>query len=209
MSDLPPDPPIPRIDLIRRSDARPVVARVAILTPSMARRLIDKRWWAGLPVAPARAAAEEDQCWLWEREVSQIAEHPAFSCYVAVTGCDNKSIQAQGAMICNLQAESMREPGRPALYLQWLASNPRNRHRLLGEVAVFGRVGTGLISVALLKSYLEGFGGRVLLRPLPNSVGFYEGQKFVKVLDTKRDRIYYEMSGETACRRLRDEGLIR
>ena len=185
-----------------------MVVRLTDLTPRIARRSIVKKWWANLPVPLAVSAREADQAWDWEGEVRRIAGDPDFRGYVALTATDDHEVEAQGAMICDLRARSIREPARPALYLRLLAVAPRNRFRLVREAAVFRGVGEGLVRIALMESYQAGFLGRVIVRSLPEATGFYEKQSFTKEIDPISGREYYEIDGETALSILKREGWI-
>ncbi len=139
----------------------------------------------------------------------QVEDHNS-TCfgYVALTATPDKKLQAQGAMVCDLAASSLREPGRPALYLQNVASRPLNRVRLVENRAIYRGVGEGLVRLAMLESYRVGYQGRVLLQPLPESEKFYEDRKFALCLDPVRGRRYYEIGGGNAQSLLKKEGWI-
>ena len=202
-------PPLPRRSLPVTDCAanRPAVLRIDRLTPSYARRLIMRRWWVNIPATPARSSEEADQSWHWDQFVRE-ANTEFHRSYVALSGRGGR-LEAECAIIFRLDARSLLEPGRGAAYLQYVASAPRNRSRLVGTQAVYKGIGEALVTTAILESLSFGLEGRVFGEPLPDSVAFYEKMGFAPVpMDARPDRVYYEIPKEGARAQLAKWGVI-
>jgi hypothetical protein len=179
----------------------------------MATKSIQRAWWTNAGIHSHVLSDEPDQPWNWLELAQHIAttrenERIQFAVAVVTACLFRKTIEVQGAMACDFQATSLLEPLQPALYLQWLASNPRNRRRLMGDSAVYRGVGEQLVITSMMESRYAGFGGRVLLRPLPGTEEFYEKLKFQPAVDGFAGRMYYEITSGDAEAILRREGWI-
>ena len=150
----------------------PVEARLAPMTPRYARRLIVNSWWLGLP-PPRSSAAIADQSWHWEASAANAEESADFASYLVLTS-ENKIIQSQGAIACDLRGRSPSEPDQPSLYIQYLAAAPRNRASIMGEDRLYRGVGTELVLIAIIDSFRAGYNGRVFLKSLDESRWLYE-----------------------------------
>lgn len=200
-------PPRPSISITRREPVEEVKARVARLTPRLARKLILRGWWTDLPVPLAVHSAEGDHGWAWDEYAAPIQDDPLYGSYVALTAT-GRWLEAQGAIIYRLDALSLLEPGQGAAYLQFVASAPRNRKLLVGEWAKYRGVGEELVVMAMLDSIYNGRGGRLLGEPLPEAIPFYEKLNFLRALDPQSGRIYYEIPGAEAQVHIRERGWI-
>jgi hypothetical protein len=189
---LPPRPPRDSILITDCSDGRKIPARIGRLTPAWARRLIISRWWREVSVPLARSSLESDHAWAWDRYAAEAEVDPNSRCYVALTAYERR-LEAQGAIIYRIDAASLLEPGRRAVYLHFLASAPRNRSLLMKGAAVYRGVGEGLVLMAMLDSLYNGLEGRVLGDPVPDAIPFYEKLHFRRVLDPQDHRVYYEI----------------
>lgn len=205
----PPPPPLPRrtILITRRSKGLSVPARIERLTPSFARRLIMRRWWVNIGVPLERSSEEGDHAWNWDQFVEEASRDPFQRSYVALTASAGR-LEAEGAIIYRLNARSLLERGRLAVYLRYVASAPRNRFQLVGEDAVHRGVGEGLVAIAILESVSVGLEGRVLGDPLRPAIPFYEGMGFQKAMDPEDRHVYYEIAKEHALALLEKRGWV-
>lgn len=118
-------------------------------------------------------------------------------------------LEAEGAIIFQLNARSLLEPGKGAAYLRYVASAPRNRSRLVGMAAKYKGIGEALVTTAILESLSFGLEGRIYGEPVPDAVSFYENMGFQPIpMDARPDRVCYEISKERARAQLAKWGLI-
>jgi len=168
-------------------------------------------WWRESSIPRHLLDQEKDQGWDWVKLADGIQreqdseEGTQKRCCVAITA-ENRTLFAQGAIFYRLDALSLEKPGLPAVYVEWVASAPRNRRNLVGKNAAFTGTGENLVAIAIADSIYNGFDGRVLLKPLDTAVEFYKKMRFEKVLDPADGRSYYEIGGEMAKAHIRLRG---
>lgn len=180
------------------------------MTKRIARKLIVGGWWWDRSVSP-KLLEEEDQSWGWEEAAGEIhqelnsGEGSMRRCYAVIT-TEGRSLLAEGAILYRLNAASILNPGGGAVFVEWVASAPRNRRHLVGQNIRLSGVGENLITIAIADSVYNGFNGHVALSPLDKSVGFYEKMRFERVIDPEDGRSYYEIGGDVAKAHIRLRG---
>jgi GNAT superfamily N-acetyltransferase len=165
------------------------------------------RWWRNLPVRLDRSSREGDHGWQWDQFVEEADRDPNQRSYVALTARDGR-LEAEGAILYRLDAASLLEPGRRAVYLRCVASAPRNRYRLVEKAAARRGVGEALVAMAMLDSLYAGFGGRVLGDPIFDAIPFYEKMEFRQAVDPQEPHVYYEIPEDRARAHLVKRGWI-
>jgi hypothetical protein len=180
-----------------------VEADIVQLTKLDASSHIDRVWWRfnGPFATPCEEPADDH--WKWAKFVKRVRADPQAKCAAART----PDGAYQGAVIYRSDGVSLLEPNAQAVYGQFLATAPQNRPDY-ALYPLYRDVGSGLMHLAILESYLLGFGGRVSLYSLPSSLDFYKKLKFRPTGDREGDMIHVELLPETAITLLQDVGLI-
>lgn len=189
-----PELPFP-ITLRRCDDRRIVIAHIVELTRTLAKTKVRAEWWAGLGVSGSRRHQEDDHHWNWVAEVGKYHNHAAVES-VAVRTADG-AIQA--AMIYRLNGTSILASGAGAVYVDRLATAPRNRGWLV-EKPLYRGAGTSLIVWAAYHSYSRGLDGRLVLAALPSerTIKFYESLGFKATTAEEDDMVVYELEPKDA-----------
>jgi hypothetical protein len=123
------------------------------LTLELAQAQIDGQWWASLGVPKNVREKESDYAWRWAKRLGELKNdrwHEA----VAIQTDDGKN---QGAMLWS-NTKSFMDEGNGAIYIEALATAPRNRAWLVSSPRYRG-VGTALVLRAVSHSYLLGLKG--------------------------------------------------
>ena len=174
------------------------------LTKEVARTDIDNLWWnaANLTVDTTN---EGDRHWKWERIAREYSKDALHAC-VAIR---SEQGYIEGAMAYDFTAKSVLEPALGSVYIDRLATAPRNRAPLISDPAYKG-VGSALIYLAVLESYLSGLDGRIVLQSLPTqaTIDFYQNKGFVKtdMSQLTTGLIDYELPKAAALVWLKKEG---
>lgn len=115
----------------------------------------------------------------------------------------------QGAIVYRINAESQLEPGRLAIYGEYLATAPRNRPWLVNPPHLRG-VGRGLLLAAVTHSYQLGLEGRIWLTSLPSerTRDFYVNLGFEVIFQKPDGTIDFELPSARALEWLKDEGYL-
>ncbi|MHB1558011.1 MAG: GNAT family N-acetyltransferase [Isosphaeraceae bacterium] len=166
-----------------------------------------RRWWVNIGTPLERSSEEGDHAWNWAQFLEDASRDPFPRSYGALTVSAGR-LEAEGAVNYRLNARSLLEPGRGAVYLRYVASAPRNRYRLVGDNAVYRGVGEALVAIAILESVSVGLEGRVLGDPLRPAIPFYEGMGFQKAMDPEDRHVYYEITKEHALALLEKRGFV-
>jgi hypothetical protein len=164
---------------------------------------IDRVWWKFRGPFHVPCEPQEDAHWKWVTHVRRLRKNPETKCAAART----PDGRYQGAIIYRRDGVSLLESNTNAVYAEFVATAPSNRPRYAAD-QLYSGVGKGLVYLAILESYLWGFGGRVSLYSLPSSVWFYTKLKFFRTGDVFDDMIHFEMVPEAAVDLLKNNGLI-
>ena len=162
-------------ELTRARTLERIPARVIELTPAIAQARIDALWWnyESLNIQEQ----EGDQHWNWER-LALAYSNSNLLASIAILSVEE---YLEGAMTYRLKAESQLELGKSCVYIDRVATAPRNRKWICSQ-PIYEAVGTDLMQWALWESYLNNLGGRISLQslPTPQTVRFYEKKGFVR-----------------------------
>ena len=181
-----------------------VVAKLVRLTRDRAAKQIDGTWW-NVPVSKTLREQEDDHHWQWRKIVGEHHNHRAWEA-VGVQGPDEG---IEGAMVYRIDAKSQIDYGQGALYVDRIATAPRNRPWLVGTSKYQG-VGTVLLFEAVRHSYLLGLRGRVWLSSLPSerTRRFYDQKGFEVIFEDADGMIDYELPTVKAVEWLEAEGFL-
>jgi hypothetical protein len=178
------------------------LAPVIQLRREIANTQIDRVWWTEIdrPLRPVEQ--EPDRHWDWRELVSRQLNKPTFDA-IAIQTADRA---VQGAMIYRIDAKSALADGQYSVFVDRLASAPRNRASLVADPR-FREVGKGLLSYAIATSYAIGFSGRVNLFAVAN-VEFYVKLGFQETAIGNGQERLYELPALAALDLLKQRGLI-
>ena len=190
------------VRLTRCSTNREELATFERLDREDAKNLIQSIWWTDLASTLRDPADEPDRHWDWRQLVSHYRNKPYFNT-VCVKTADGA---IQGAMIFRVDALSVLEGNERAVFVDRLATAPRNREGLV-EMPSFRGTGIGLLTYAVAVSYSLGFSGRVNLLAIAHE-GFYVGRGFLRTDIIQEGERLYEVPASTAVDLLRQRGLI-
>lgn len=191
-----------QVRLMRCLTGHEEVACVMTLTREDAKTLINAAWWTGLGPTLRNVADEPDRHWDWRQLVSMHQNKPFFraACIKSADGA------IQAAMLFRVDALSALDDGQRAIFVDRLATAPRNRDELVKN-PLFRGAGGGLLTYAAALSYSLGFAGRLNLFPIANE-RFYADRGFVKTDVTKDDETLFELPATVALSVLQKRGLI-
>ncbi|MBL8828313.1 MAG: hypothetical protein JNM18_15130 [Planctomycetaceae bacterium] len=178
------------------------LGRIATLTREDAKTGIDQTWWVDLENPLRDPADEVDRHWEWRAILSRSQNSPYFRARCIRTNDD----KVQAAMTFRLDAKSALEADKHAVFIDRLATAPRNRDMLV-ETPLFRGSGTGLLVFAVAQSYSLGFGGRVNLFPVANQT-FYEQRGFRPTAENEGGETLFELPSAEAIQLLTSKGLI-
>lgn len=176
------------------------------LSSDVAAWRIDKSWWQGFSATKLRKEGVLDDHWVWEEEISAVRTN-SFAEALSVTTRDGS---VQGAIIYRNDAISYLDSNRGCSLVEFLASAPWNRKKLVESPRYFG-VGLVLIKHVLRHSHQLGFQGRVVLASLPDpdTIRWYENRGFVNTGETITDDdgtfALFELSPAAAIHLLGDD----
>jgi len=179
-----------------------VLATIQRLDREEAKDRIDQRWWRDLADTKTDPQDEPDSHWQWRAIDSTCQNKPYFRAVAAKT----QDGQIQAAMVYRVDAKSVLERGEKAVYVDRLATAPRNRDTLM-EAPVYRGGGSGLLVVAVAQSYSLGFQGRLNLVPIAN-LAWYENCGFVPTEVETNDGFLYELPKDRALELLQRKGLL-
>lgn len=190
------------IQLSATSSNATCIASLVQLTRDLAQIKIDATWWALPGVSKTLRQQENDHTWQWAKRIGELRNNRWHEA-VAVTTEDT---EVQGAILYQFNATSFVDASKPAVFVEALATAPRNRPWLVGH-ANYSGIGTGLLFRAVCHSYLQGYEGRVNLMAFDDSrtLAFYEHRGF-EVVGHEEGLPLLELSQETAYTWLRKDG---
>jgi len=195
--------PLPnKIDLVRVPDNHIVEAQVVKLTRTVAKTKIDATWWQDLGASTETRKKENDNSWHWAKKLGELRNNRWHEPLAIETQDGN----IQGAILYWLNAKSFVENEKGAVYVEALATAPRNRPWLVPSPMYRG-VGEGLLLRATLHSYVVGLEGRVNLLSFHDerTVSFYTKRGF-KIVGEEEGLDQMELSPTKALEWLKDEG---
>jgi hypothetical protein len=179
-------------------------ARIVPITREMAQRKIDGQWWQ-IGGSRTKRREEGDHDWNWTKIFGENrgALHREM---VAVVTAD---AAVQGAITYWTNGKSLLDSELGSVYVQFIATAPRNRPWLVDK-PFFQGVGYQLLLYAVCHSYILGLGGRVTLVSLPTekTKEFYTNRGFTKISEDENGNMEFELMTADAERWLREEGLI-
>jgi hypothetical protein len=184
---------------------RLVRAKLVRLTRELAATGIDGAWWA-IPASKRMREAEGDHHWKWRKLVG--LRHNQLTWEALAIQSAGGAIE--GAMLYRIDAKSQIDPGQGVVYVDRLATAPRNRLWLVASPKYRG-AGSVLLLAAVRHSYALGLGGRVWLTSLPSEQtrDYYHKRGFQVVFEDEDGMIDFELSAVEAQRWLTSEGCLR
>ncbi len=190
------------VELTRCATGQVEFGIVRALLREDAKTKIDGAWWSDLTQTLRAPANEPDRHWPWHVLISKNQNKHYFDskCIVTADGL------IQAAMLYRVDALSVFEEGKPAIFVDRLATSPRNRDGLV-ETPLFRGSGTGLLMYAIALSYSLGFQGRVNLIPIA-SEDFYRRMGFLPTTSVVDGDTLFEMPDDGVLSLLRARGLI-
>jgi GNAT superfamily N-acetyltransferase len=181
-----------------------VRAKLVPLTRELAATEIDGAWWK-IPVSKKLRESEGDHHWVWRKLVGLYRNRLAWD----IVAVQSASGAVEGAMLYRIDARSQIQTGEGAVYVDRLATAPRNRP-WLGDPPKYRGIGKVLLLAAVRHSYLLGLGGRVWLTSLPTEKTrrFYENRGFQVIFENEDGTIDYELPAEVSRQWLKSEGYL-
>lgn len=180
-----------------------VEASIVELTRNLAQTKIDGKWWQLTDVAKDKRKNENDNHWNWTKNVGSHRKQIVWECVAVLSQQD----EIEGAMILRFDVKSRIEQNAGCVYIDLLATAPRNREWLVKN-PIYKGVGTELVYWAVRRSYEAGFGGVVSLDADPKlkTLEFYENRGFKSVTRNYEELTGYELTIQTAARWLKERG---
>lgn len=124
-----------------------VDASIIELTRNIAQTMIDGRWWQLTNVAKSKRKDENDNHWNWTKNVGSHRNRIVWG-GVAVLSQEN---EIEGAMILRFDVKSRIEQNVGCVYIDLLATAPRNREWLVKN-PIYKGIGTELVYWAVRRS---------------------------------------------------------
>lgn len=163
---------------------------------------IDQAWWNGLGETLVEPGGEPDSEWRWRSLISQRQNKPTFA-FIGLTTTDG---EIQAAMIYQRGVKSVLHAEKMAVFVDRIATAPRNRHHLVRSPKYSG-CGTQLLAYAAAASYLQGAAGRVILIASANE-DWYTSRGCVKTDQLTDDGPIFELPAENALRLMTGRGVF-
>ena len=165
----------------------------------------DENWWAGIVEPKTTVEGEPDYHWDWVTVISRQVLNKPSGRSVCLRSPDEL---IQGAMVYRIGAESALNPGKKVVYVDRLATAPRNRSNLVWTPR-FSRGGECLLPYAMVESLSYGLGGGLTVYPIAN-LSFYERQGLLRTEEYNEgyEAFLYELPVEAAQETLRTLGVI-
>jgi len=175
-------------------------AQIVELTAKVAKTKMGAAWWSNLGVSKSVREQEGDHHWDWAAEIGKHRNSLA----VESVAVESPNGDLQAAMIYRVDGQSTLEPGAGAVFIDRLATAPRNRDWLVDSPAFRGG-GTTLLSWAAYQSYALGLAGRVVVAtlPSPRSIAFYKSAGFKAVKSEKDGMDVFELESAAALNKIK------
>ena len=179
------------------------IARIETLTREAAKIGVAP-WWNGLENLVGIPDDQPDSEWDWVYLISVTIQNKPLRRAVCVRTGDG---MIQGAMLYRLDAKSLFEPGKGAVFVDRIATAPHNREGLVGTPKYRG-VGDGLLAYAVAESVYYGHECRVNLFPIAN-LEFYTQRGFRPTPEVTGDGdILYELPATEGKAILKKRGVL-
>lgn len=181
-----------------------VKARLVRLTRQLAAKEIDGTWWT-LPASKFVRKNEDDNHWPWRKIVGQ--NHAKLTWEALAVQSASGSIE--GAISYRIDAKSQLQLGEGAVYVDRIATAPRNRPWVV-EPPKYRGIGSVLLLAAVRHSYRLGLGGRVWLTSLPTerTRKFYRDRGFEVIFEDSDGMIDFELPAAAAEEWLKRRGFL-
>lgn len=165
---------------------------------------IDGTWWK-VEARQRDKDREGDHHWKWR---TVIGEHRNDLRWEAL-GVQTEGGDLDGVIIYRLDAKSWLEPQKGAIFVERLASAPRNRPWLVNSPRHQG-IGSELLLAAVRQGYSLGLNGRVCLTSLPteSTLKFYRRKGFVEIVGDEDGMIDFELPADMAEKWLNEKGYL-
>ncbi len=181
---------------------RNIEATLVRLDRHLAKTKIDGTWW-NIPVSKATRMNEEDHHWEWRKLVGL---HHKSLAWEAIAVCSDSG-EVEGAILYRIDAKSRIDDEKGAIYVDRIATAPRNRPWLVSPE--YKGIGSTLLLTAVRQSYYLGFGGRVWLESLPSvQTRNYYSKRVCQVISEREDGISLELTVANAEKWLESEGYL-
>jgi len=132
-------------------------AALVRLDRKLAKTKIDGCWW-NISASKKIRESEGDHHWEWRRELGKYKNNLAWE---ALAVCSDSG-EVEGAILYRIDAKSQIDDGKGAIYVDRIATAPRNRPWLVSPE--YRGIGSILLLAAVRQSYYLGLGGRSLCR---------------------------------------------
>lgn len=181
-----------------------VRAQLVRLDRKLVSQQIDGTWWK-IAVSKRKRSEEGDHHWIWRKIVGELRLDLAQDALAIKSASGN----VEGAMTYRIDARSQLEPGEGVVYVDRLATAPRNRPWLIDPPKYRG-VGSVLLLGAVRESYALGLGGRVWLTSLPSerTRQFYRSRGFQEIFKDEDGMIDFELPTVRAEEWLQQAGYL-
>src|SRR5262245_58933842 len=114
---------VARIEITRAIDNTIVTAKLVKLTRDLAQREIDAKWWVLPAESKSRRELEGDHSWKWSKIIGELRNNRWCETFAVQTDDD----EVQGAILYRLNTRSFVNKNEGAIYVEGLATAPRNR----------------------------------------------------------------------------------
>ncbi len=190
-----------QVNLTRCNTGLMELGTIETLNREDAKQGIGQVWW-DIETPLREPKNEPDRHWDWCEIVSYYQNKPQFQ-----AKCVRSSERyIECAMLFRVDALSAFDEGERAIFVDRLATAPRNRQGL-AKRPVFRGAGHGLLTYSIALSYSLGFSGRVNLIPVANE-DFYTERGFLPTNVTVDEDIVFEIPADQAIGLLQKRGLI-
>lgn len=191
-----------RIELRRIADNARIFATLRRLTRELAQEKIDGSWWETLGVPTHKREEENDHSWRWSKRIGQLRN----SRWHEALAAETQDGAVQGAVLYWLNTRSFIQPEKGAIYIEALATAPRNRPWLV-DAPVYRGVGESLLLRSVCHSYLLGLEGRINLVAFDDqrTIGFYKNRGLTPA-GYDEDLPRFELEPDAAVSWLKEEG---
>lgn len=181
-----------------------VRAQLVRLDRTLAAQQIDGTWWK-IEVSSRLRSKEADTHWTWRKLIGEIRSDSNWDAFAIKSASGN----VEGAMTYRIDAKSQLELGVGVVYVDRLATAPRNRPWLVDPPKYKG-IGSVLLLAAVRESYALGFGGRVWLTSLPSEQTrqFYRNRGFREIFKDEDGMIDFELPIKRAEEWLQQAGYL-
>lgn len=192
-----------KLELLDCQTNQSLTADICELTREIAKTGIDAAWWTKIRLSREQRRAESDSGWKWVKLLGELRTHFGGNGYGWCVR--TPAGECQGAILYQVGGVSALDPDRPTVFCHRLASAPWNRPALT-DTPAFRGVGKGLIKLAALHSFRDGFAGRVTVEtyPDPPTRRWYEDMGFQPVAGDPDDILEYELAPAEAAVLLSD-----